>query len=90
MVLGVAMIVAAAVFAIGAINLLAEALQEWLATVLSSPALAALVVGVAMALVAVGLSLYARTAFASFSLIPTRTVRSVQADTKALSDRISK
>jgi hypothetical protein len=90
MFLGIAMIVVAAVFAVGAINLLAEAMQEWLATVLNSEALAALIVGIAMALVAVGLGLYGRKAFASFSFIPTRTLRSIQTDKKVLAERASK
>ena len=90
MFLGIALVVVASVFAIGAINLLAEALQEWLATVLNSPALSALIVGVVMALAAVGLARCGRKAFSSFSLIPTRTVRSVQTDKKVLSERVSK
>jgi hypothetical protein len=90
MVLGIIMIVVAAVFAIGAIILLAEALQEWLATVLDSEALSALIVGVAMALITVGVGLYGRKTFSSFSLVPTRTMRSVQTDAKVLAERISK
>ena len=45
MVMGVAMLVVAAVFAIAAILLFTEALVEWLATVVGSEALAALIVG---------------------------------------------
>jgi Putative Actinobacterial Holin-X, holin superfamily III len=84
MVLGIVMIVVAAVFAIGAIILLAEAVQEWLATVLNSEALSALIVGVVVALITVGVGLYGRKIFSSFSLVPTHTVRSVQADKKVL------
>ena len=90
MFLGIALIVVAAVSAIGAIMLLLEALVEWLATVLDSEALAALIVGIAVVLVAVGLGLYGRKAFSSLSLIPTRTVRSVQTDKKVLSERVSR
>src|SRR4051794_407066 len=90
MFLGIVMIVVAAVFAIGAIILLAEAAQEWLATVLNSEALSALIVGVAMALITVGVGLYGRKTFSSFSLVPTHTVRSVQTDKKVLAEKISK
>ena len=90
MVLGTVMIVVAAVFAAGAIILLAQAVQEWLATVLDSEALSALIVGVVMALLAVGLGLYGRKVFSSFSPVPTHTVRSVQADRKVLVERTTK
>jgi Putative Actinobacterial Holin-X, holin superfamily III len=90
MVLGTIMIVVAAVFATGAIILLAQALQEWLATVLNSEALSALIVGVVMALIAVGLVLYGRRAFSSSGLTPTRTMRSLQTDKKVLVERTSK
>jgi hypothetical protein len=90
MFLGMAMIVVAAVFAVAALMLFIEALVEWLATVVDSEALSALIVGVAVALVAVGLGLYGRKLFSSFSLIPARTMRSVQSDAQALSQRTSK
>jgi hypothetical protein len=90
MVLGTIMIVVAAVFATGAIILLAQALQEWLATVLNSEALSALIVGVVMALIAVGLVLYGRRTFSSSGLTPTRTMRSLQTDKKVLVERTSK
>jgi F0F1-type ATP synthase membrane subunit c/vacuolar-type H+-ATPase subunit K len=90
MFLGMAMIVAASVFAVAALMLFIEALVEWLATVVNSEALAALIVGVAVALVAVGLGLYGRKLFSSFSFIPERTMRSVQSDAQALSKRTSK
>src|SRR5918993_4205400 len=76
--IGLAMMVAAAVFAIAAVMLLTESLVEWLATVLDSEALAALIVGGLMAAIAIGLGLYGRSAFSSFSLTPERTLRSVK------------
>jgi F0F1-type ATP synthase membrane subunit c/vacuolar-type H+-ATPase subunit K len=89
MFIGLAMVVAAAVFAIAAVMLLTESLVEWLATVLDSEALAALIVGGLMAAIAIGLGLYGRSAFSSFSLTPERTLRSVKRDTQVLSERVS-
>jgi len=87
--LGLAMVVAAAVFAIAAVMLLTESLVEWLATVVGSEALAALIVGGLMAVIAIGLGLYGRSAMSRFSLTPERTVRSIKRDTQVLSERVS-
>ena len=87
--LGLAMVVAAAVFAIAAVMLFTESLVEWLARVLDSEALAALIVGGVMAVIAIGLGLYGRSAITRFSLTPQRTVRSIKRDTEVLSERVS-
>ncbi len=87
--LGLAMVVAAAVFAIAAVMLLTESLVEWLAGVLESEALAALIVGGGMAVIAIALGLYGRSAMSKFTLTPERTVRSVKRDTQVLSERVS-
>ncbi len=87
--LGLAMVVAAAVFAVAAVMLLTESLVEWLAGVLNSEALAALIVGGVMAVIAIGLGLYGRSAISRFSLTPERTVRSIKRDTEVLSERVS-
>ena len=87
--LGLAMVVAAAVFAIAAVMLLTESLVEWLAGVLNSEALAALIVGGVMAVIAIGLGLYGRNAISRFSLTPERTMRSIKRDTQVLSERVS-
>jgi hypothetical protein len=87
--LGIAMMIGAAIFAIGAIILLTEALVEWLATVVNSEALAALIVGGVLTAIAIGLGLYGKKAFSSFSLTPERTVRSLQRDTRVISERVS-
>ncbi|HEX2137436.1 MAG TPA: phage holin family protein [Microvirga sp.] len=87
--LGLAMVVAAAVFAIAAVMLLTESLVEWLAGVLQSEALAALIVGGVMAAIAIGLGLYGRSAISRFSLTPERTMRSIKRDTEVLSERVS-
>ena len=63
MLVGAGMMVAAAVLAVAALMLFTEALVDWLATVLDFRALAALIVGGAMALIAVGLVLYGRHVF---------------------------
>ncbi len=86
---GIAMMVGAAVFAIAAIGLLTEALVEWLATVVNSRALAALIVGGILTALAVGLGLAGRSAFSKFSLTPERTVRSIKRDTQVISERVS-
>lgn len=85
--LGLAMVVVAAIFAIAAVMLLTESLVEWLATVLDSEALAALIVGGAMALVAIGLGLYGRHAMSASSLTPKRTMQSLKRDAEILSER---
>jgi hypothetical protein len=77
----------AAIFAIAAVMLLTESLVEWLATVVNSEALAALIVGGVLALIAIGLGLWGRSAMTSSSLMPQRTMRSLQRDAEVLSER---
>ncbi|MEE1611695.1 phage holin family protein [Microvirga sp. CF3016] len=85
--IGLAMLVVAAVFAIAAVMLLTESLVEWLATVVNSEALAALIVGGVLALIAIGLGLWGRSAMTSSSLTPQRTMRSLKRDAEVLSER---
>ncbi len=85
--LGLALVVIAAIFAIAAVMLLTESLVEWLATVVDSEALAALIVGGVLALIAVGLGLWGRSAMTSSSLTPQRTMRSLKRDAEVLSER---
>lgn len=87
--MGIAMIAGAAVFAIAAIILFTEALVKWLATIVGSEALSALIVGGVMAAVAVGLVLYGRSTMSAASLAPQRSVRSVQRDAKVLSESVA-
>jgi hypothetical protein len=77
----------AAIFAIAALMLLTESLVEWLATVVNSEALAALIVGGVMALIAIGLGLWGRSTMTSSSLAPERTMRSLKRDVEVLSER---
>jgi hypothetical protein len=88
-VLGLVMFIIAAVFAIGAIILFTGALVDWLATIVDSRALAALIVGGALAIIAIGLGLYGRHAISASSLSPKRTVRSLKRDAEVLSERVT-
>jgi len=88
-VLGLVMFIAAAVFAIGAIIFFTGALVDWLATVVGSRALASLIVGGVLAIVAIGLGLYGRHAMSASSLAPKRTVRSLKRDAEVLSERVT-
>src|SRR5215212_5717158 len=65
-------VIVAAVFAILSLIWLTQALVYWLATVVGSEALAALIVGGVLTLIAVGLGLYGRGAMAKTPLAPTR------------------
>lgn len=87
--IGIGMMVGAAVFAIAAIILFTEALVKWLATIVGSEALSALIVGGVMTLIAIGLVMYGRSTMSSASLAPTRSVRSIQRDTQVLSEKVA-
>lgn len=89
MFMGLAMIVVAAIFAMAALILFTDALVHWLAGYVGSEALAALIVGGGMALVAIVLGLVGRSAIASFTLQPRRTLRSVRRDAEVLSERVA-
>jgi hypothetical protein len=87
--IGLAMMVIAAVFAISALLVITQALVAWLATVVGSTALSALIVGGVLAIIAIGLGLYGRSSMSSSTLVPERTVRSVKRDTQVLTERVS-
>lgn len=89
LVLALAMIAGAAVFAIVALIFLLQALVDWIATLVGSDALAALIVGLVMAAIAAGLGLYGRSTISATSLAPTRTVQSVRRDAEVISERAS-
>jgi hypothetical protein len=89
MFIGLAMVVVAAIFAIAAIILLTDSLVSWLAGVVGSEALAALIVGGVMAVIAIGLGLYGRSSMSAFTLTPQRTVQSVKRDAQVLSERVA-
>lgn len=89
MFIGLGLMVAGAVFAIAGVLLLVEAFVEWLATVVGSEALAALISGGALLLLALAFMLTGRSMMSVSRLKPTRTVRSVSQDAHMISDRIS-
>ncbi len=89
LVMGLVMFVVAAVFGIACLMLLTEALVEWLARMLNSEALAALIVAVVTGAFAIGFALYGKNKMSATSLTPDRTVRSVRRDTEVLSERVS-
>jgi Putative Actinobacterial Holin-X, holin superfamily III len=86
---GLGMLVGAAAFVIASLILLTQALVKWLATVVNSEALASLIVGVAMAVIAIGLALYGRRAASASALTPTRTAVSLKRDAEVVSERVS-
>jgi hypothetical protein len=87
--IGAALMAVAGIFAIAALILFTEALVKWLATVVDSEALAALIVGGGMAVIAVGLVLYGRSTMSAASLAPNRSIKSIQRDTQVLSEKVA-
>jgi glucan phosphoethanolaminetransferase (alkaline phosphatase superfamily) len=87
--MGLVTVIAAAVFATLSLIWLTQALVDWLATKVGSHALAALIVGGVIAVIAIGLGLYGRNAMAKTSLAPTRTAQSLQRDKEVLTERAS-
>jgi ABC-type spermidine/putrescine transport system permease subunit II len=87
--IGLGMLVGAAVFGVVALFVLVDALVKWLATVVHSEALAALIVGGVLLVVAVILALLGRNAMSLSTLAPVRTSRQVRQDARALSERVS-
>lgn len=89
MFIGLGLVVGGAVFAIAAVLLLVEAFVEWLATVVGSEALSALITGGALLLIALALMLTGRSMMSVRRLKPTRTVRSVSRDAHLFTDRMA-
>lgn len=87
--IGLGLMVGAGVFAVVGMLVLVDALVEWLATIVNSEALAALIVGGVLVVVAIGLGLWGRSAMSVSSLAPTRTTRQVRQDARVLSERVS-
>src|SRR3954470_1656033 len=87
--IGLITVIAAAVFAILSLIWLTQALVDWLATKVGSHALAALIVGGGLAVVAIAFGLIGRNAVSKTSLAPTRTVHSLQRDAEVLTERVS-
>lgn len=89
LIVGLACMAASAVFAVVALIVLIGAFVKWLATIVGSEWLSALIVGGVLLVVAVGLALWARSALSLSTLAPTRTTRQVRQDARALSERVS-
>ena len=83
-------IVAAAVFAILSLIWLTQALVDWLATKLGSHTLAALIVGGVLAVIVIGLGLYGRSAMVKASLVPRRTIESLERGAGVLTESVPK
>jgi len=86
---GLALLVGAAVFGVVALFVLVDALVKWLATVVHSEALAALIVGGVLLVVAVILALVGRNAMSLSTLAPVRTSRQVRQDARVLAEKVS-
>lgn len=85
---GLGMMVAGAVFAIVAISVLIEALIAWLAVVLDSRALAALICGIVAAVIALIFVLIGRSMMRLENLTPQRTAASVKQDAQLLAEKV--
>lgn len=84
---GLVMLVIAAIFGVATIVLLTAALVEWIAVLVGSPALAALIVAGVTLLLAVIFALIARNRLSLTTLNPRRTRESVNRDGEIFSDR---
>jgi len=62
---------------------------KWLATIVGSEWLSALIVGGVLLVLAIGMALWGRSAMSLSTLAPTRTTRQVRQDARALSERVS-
>src|ERR1700712_4338248 len=75
LILGLACMVGSAVFAVVALLVLIGAFVKWLATIVGSEWLSALIVGGVLLVLAIGMALWGRRALSFSSLTPTRTGR---------------
>ena len=89
LIVGLACMVGSAVFAVVALLVLIGALVKWLATIVGSEWLSALIVGGVLLVLALGMALWARSALSLSTLAPKRTTRQVRQDAQALSERVS-
>lgn len=86
--IGVAAMAAAAMFAVVGLLVLIDALVKWLATIVHSEALSALLVGGCLLAVAVILVLVARGRLSASTLVPTRTSRQLRQDAEAIREQV--
>ena len=85
---GIVFIIVGALLLVVALGFLAEALVEWLATVVGSEALAALIVGLVVAIVGVVLVLKGKSNLSPENLKPSRTVRTTERGYEKLSEAV--
>ena len=78
----------AAVFAVVGFLVLVDALVKWLATIVGSEALAALIVGVVFLVIGVVLTLIAKSRFSLGALVPTRTGRQLRQDATIIKEHV--
>jgi len=89
LIVGLAAMAGAAVFAVVGLLELVDALVKWLATVVGSEALAALIVCVAFLVIGVVLAFFARRRFSVDGLVPTRTGRQLRHDATVIKERVT-
>lgn len=85
---GIFAMVVAAVFAIGTLILLTDALVDWFAILLGSQALASLMVAGVTLLLTIIFLLIAKSRLSSATLEPRRTIRSIERDGEIVSQRM--
>ncbi len=89
LIIGIVCLMASAVFSVVALLVLIGAFVKWLATIVGSEWLSALIVGGVLLVLAIGMALWGRSALSFSTLTPTRTSRQVRQDARALSERVS-
>ena len=88
LIVGLAAMAGAAVFAVVGFLVLVDALVTWLATVVGSEALSALIVGVVFLVVGIVLALIAKSLFSFGALVPTRTSRQLRQDATVIKEHV--
>jgi hypothetical protein len=88
LIVGLAAMAGAAVFAVVGFLVLVDALMKWVAAVVGSEALSALIVGVVFLVLGVVLALTARSRFSLNGLMPTRTGRQLRQDATVIKEHV--
>ena len=88
LVIGVGLLLGAAVFGVVGMLVLVGALVKWLATIVGSEALSALIVGVVLLVIAVVLGLIGKNLMSLSTLAPTRTTRQLKQDAHVITERV--
>ncbi|MCJ2009323.1 phage holin family protein [Methylobacterium sp. J-092] len=88
LIVGLAAMTGAAVFAVVGFLVLVDALVKWLATVVGSEALSALIIGVVFLVIGIVLALTARRRFSLNGLMPTRTGQQLRQDAAVIKEHV--